>query len=225
MIEFRPFEKILGGFAGRGVLPWESDASVYDFIQLKQVHGDTIHTLQSERDLGSVRPATEGDAMISALKGKALAIRTADCVPILLAHPQGVVAVVHAGWRGTAKQILKKTLGKMRVEFGLGLEEVSVAIGPAICQSCYTVGEEVAELFHQQGGGEFLRKAENSKYLLDLKGLNRFQARELGVPEASIRVFPECTYCRTDLYYSHRHAMARGETNSGRNYSWVSLTP
>jgi len=219
MIPFEPFDKIQGAFLGR-----ESEDAGEEFFQVQQVHGDRIVVLKNLSDKARLA-GREADAVICARWGVPIAVRTADCVPILIAHPSRLVAAVHAGWRGTRAAILEKTLIKMRDEFQVKISELSLAIGPAIGSECYEVGPEVAEAFTEGGMAEFCLTAGPVKFKLDLRAANAAQARRLGIPEAQIETHPDCTRCREDLYFSHRGAMARGEAKAGRNYSWVMISP
>lgn len=219
MLPFEPFDKISGAFLGKGM----GDLSE-EFFQLKQVHGDRIVALKNAKDAKKWR-GSDGDAIICQEWGLPIAVRTADCVPIFVAHPSRVIAVVHAGWRGTSARILEKTLVKLRGEFKLDLAQVAVAIGPAICSQCYEVGEDVAKAFRSQDGEKYLRSGSGGKFFLDLKSANADQAKAMGVLPEGIVLHEECTLCREDLFYSYRGSTGRGETNAGRNYSWLMISP
>lgn len=185
---------------------------------LKQIHGDAVVRIRSEEDFEN-RKHGKGDAVISTLPGRPISIKTADCLPILVAHSRGVVAAVHAGWRGSAKKILGKTLRILQTEFHLKPDELHLAIGPAICQAHYEVGEEVAQEFPAQQYPGALRPA-GKKFLLDLKRVNVLQALQAGVLEKHLTVHPQCTY--EDLqWYSHRRSLKEGWERGGRNYAWV----
>jgi YfiH family protein len=154
----------------------------------------------------------EGDAIVSADAGVAAGIRTADCVPILLADSETrIVACVHAGWRGTAANIIRATVEAMQSR-GCRPENLHVAIGPSIGSCCYEVGAEVARHF------ETWRKAVGSgeKLTLDLPAINEGQLLETGVRQ--IWKCGECTYCHPDRYYSYR----REKEQAGRMISFVS---
>lgn len=209
MKEFKPFEGIQGGFEGK-----RSAAS--SFVLLKQIHGDTIHCLDSKNSRDQVH-LQEGDALLCFEKNISIAVKTADCVPILLAHPDGIIAAVHTGWRGSRLKILEKVLLKIRDEFGKDLRQIHLAIGPAICGSCYEVGEEVAREFSAQ----YVFKKENGKFLLDLKRVNFDLAYALGIPKNQMEVLKDCTLCDTQTYYSFRHESQQALNKEGRNYSWV----
>ena len=113
-----------------------------------QVHGDRIHRVSgTEHSIFGPDAPLQADGLVTAERGLYLGILTADCVPILLFDPGlSVVGAVHAGWRGTAKDISGKAVRKMRDEFGCKSSELLVAIGPAVGPCCYGVGEEVARV-------------------------------------------------------------------------------
>ncbi|MDX1386506.1 MAG: peptidoglycan editing factor PgeF [bacterium] len=204
-----------GGFGGIGHEPPS------DLLLLKQIHGDKIYSLTRREEVAQFR-GNQGDAILSCIPGQPVGVRMADCVPILIAHPSGWVGAVHAGWRGTAKRILAKTLKKLSQEISENLADAILAIGPAISGENYEVGAEVAEAF-SESGSEWLRSKGN-KFLLDLKGINRQQAIEAGVPESHIRVFPQCTFS-DPAFFSYRRAQLWNEDREGRNYAWVMREP
>ncbi|MGA2185917.1 MAG: peptidoglycan editing factor PgeF [Bryobacteraceae bacterium] len=145
----------------------------------------------------------QGDALITDQIGFVLAIRTADCVPILIADPaHHAVAAVHAGWRGTVSGILTKALEAMANRFGTAPENTLVVIGPAIGPCCFEVGPEVVVQFGQP--------AENTH--VDLVEANRRQALGGGVPVSQITVSGRCTRCEPTLFHSYR----RDKERSGR---------
>ncbi|MGH9415498.1 MAG: peptidoglycan editing factor PgeF [Terriglobales bacterium] len=109
-------------------------------LQLRQVHGSLIWL--------DPAPGTAGDGMITARPGRLLALRTADCCPILLADTEHrAVAAVHAGWRGTLAGIAAKAVGEMRRVFSTDPAAVRAAIGPGIRACCYQVSAEVRDQF------------------------------------------------------------------------------
>jgi YfiH family protein len=115
-------------------------------VTLRQIHSDIIHEVR-EVPAQSLR----GDALITRSPGLLLAVQTADCVPIVLADPRRrVVAAIHAGWRGTLKRIVAKTLGRMRMLHGTKPADVLAALGPGIGACCYEVGPEVVQGFASQ---------------------------------------------------------------------------
>lgn len=200
-----------GGFGGIGHQPPE------DLLLLDQVHGDKIRILKQKEDVPEMM-GSPGDAILSCVTGQPVGIRMADCVPILMAHPSGWVGAVHAGWRGTAKEILAKALEKLKQDLSENIEDLILSIGPAISGEVYEVGNEVADVFSHVGTDWIRPKGD--KYLLDLKGINRQQALEAGVPESNIRIFPQCTFL-DPAFYSYRRAQLWNEPKGERNYAWV----
>jgi YfiH family protein len=166
---------------------------------LKQIHSNRVLIAGRAGSLG------EADALVTAVPGVAVSVRTADCIPILLADPRtGAVAAVHAGWRGTAARIAGETLERMRAEFGTRTEDVLAAIGPGIGECCYEVGPDVARQFGEAGPR------------LNLAGLNRRQLEEAGVRPAHIDVISPCTFC-DDRFFSYRREGER----AGRMISFI----
>jgi polyphenol oxidase len=153
----------------------------------------------------------EADAIISSEPGVAIGIKTADCVPVLLADAENrAVAFVHAGWRGTAANILGATIDALRSR-GCRPEDIRVAIGPSIGSCCYEVGEEVARHFSQWPEGIIASGVPK----LDLRAINEMQAREAGVRQ--VWVSDECTFCQAERFYSFR----REKAQAGRMISFV----
>jgi hypothetical protein len=158
----------------------------------KQVHGSKILEHGAGSAEGWVRH-DGADGHITFAPGVALAVQIADCVPVFLAHPSGAVALLHAGWRGTAAGIVKKGISRM-VEQGLDAADLKVHFGPAICGRCYEVGPDT---FEQLTGWQTIRNRN-----VDLRALLSEQAKELGVRQLSAS--PHCTKCDNDRFFSHR---------------------
>jgi purine-nucleoside/S-methyl-5'-thioadenosine phosphorylase / adenosine deaminase len=151
--------------------------------------------------------AGEADALITNATGVPLSIRTADCFPILLADPEPrAVAAVHAGWRGTADEIISRALDMMRSEFGTSPQQIIAAIGPGIGPCCYQIGEEVARRFGLTAAG-----------YVDLAAINREQLIRAGVPASQIDTLRHCTRCESELFHSYR----RDGDRAGRMISYV----
>lgn len=221
MIPFSPFPNMIGGFIGRNFQPCEELSLLENLVHLKQIHSDQVRILEDEKEISQVREM-EGDALITALDNIPIAIKVADCVPILIAHPKGVIAAVHSGWRGSESKILQKTFNIMKEKWHLNLTEAFISIGPAICGKCYEVGEEVAGKFKNYGTDlEPVSSVIPHKYLLDLKNINLQMAEEVGIASHQIEIRRECTLCDEKNFYSYRGATQRGEKNTGRNFGWI----
>lgn len=149
------------------------------------------------------------DALITTMPNVFLAIAVADCVPIAMYDPvKNVVAAIHAGWRGTASKIVKKTIAKLLVQCESRPSDLRVFIGPSAGKCCYEVGNDVASQFPDAVS----EPLENGKYLLDVKEANRLQLVQCGVPERQIEVSPACTISSPEQFHSFR----RDRADSGR---------
>ncbi|MCD5412168.1 MAG: peptidoglycan editing factor PgeF [Thermodesulfovibrionales bacterium] len=160
------------------------------------------------------------DAVVTKRKGILIGIQVADCVPILLYDKRmHVMGAVHAGWKGTAEGILKKTIKVKLDKFYSSPSDLVIAIGPSIGLCCYSVGHEVIEaVVRTTGKGDyFIKKGE--KYCLDLPAANKHQAISSGVPLENIWVSGECTSCLPEKYYSYRNA--KGAT--GRQCGFIGI--
>jgi YfiH family protein len=157
----------------------------------KQVHGTKV------LEHGAGEPGwtrhNGADGHITFAPGVAVAVQVADCVPVFVAHPNGSVALLHAGWRGTASRIVQKGIARM-VEQGLDAADLKVHFGPAICGRCYEVGPDV---FEQLTGWQTIRNRN-----VDLRALLSEQAKEMGVRQ--LTASPHCTKCDNDRFFSHR---------------------
>ena len=136
----------------------------------------------------------EGDALISNRPGVIVGVKTADCVPILLVEPSmHVVASIHAGWRGTAQNIVAATIRCLSDLWKTDPGNIRAAIGPSIGECCYEVGAEVAGRFGIDATGPVH---------LDLRAINEVQLRAEGVSD--IWKSGDCTFCHADRFYSYR---------------------
>ncbi len=170
--------------------------------------------------LGSSLKPEVADAVVTERKGILIGVQVADCVPVLLCEKNaGVIAAVHAGWRGTAGAVLGKTIDTMADRLGCRRERILVAVGPSIRGCSYEVDKEVAvRVETATGKGDYL-SSRGMKYLLDLALANKGQALSKGVLESNIWISPDCTYCNPDKYYSYRYA--RGPT--GRQGGFIGI--
>jgi YfiH family protein len=162
---------------------------------LAQVHGVTVADLDSADFKG---PA---DAAVARGAGKVCAILTADCLPIVLATDSGdMVAAAHAGWRGLAAGVIEATVRAMAVPAG----RLMAWLGPAIGPQHFEVGAEVRDALLSGDAHAVDGFAQNSRgrFMADLWMLARRRLETLGV----IRIYGggECTFTRTDRYFSHR---------------------
>jgi purine-nucleoside/S-methyl-5'-thioadenosine phosphorylase / adenosine deaminase len=180
-------------------------------VTLRQIHSDLVRVAS-----GLVDRECEGDALITDVPGQSIGIRTADCVPVLLADARRrVIAAVHAGWRGTAACIVKKAIEQLRQKYGTEAADLAAAIGPSIRACCYEVSPNVANEFSRWP--KTVRQFAGTKPHVDLALANFLQMEETGVPASSIFDSQLCTACRTDLFFSFR----REPANPGRMLSVI----
>jgi YfiH family protein len=182
--------------------------------EMKQVHGSRVIVCGESEKLNGSRceqGQIEADAAVCGIKGFALAVRTADCLPIFYFDKRSeAVGIAHAGWKGTAEKIAVKTLDAMRKEFGSVPSDIVCALGPAIRSCCYQVGPEFRDRFPSS----VVQKGEVVHF--DLPGENFRQLTEAGVLKENIRDCGKCTCCGVD-YFSYR----RDGANAGRMLSLI----
>lgn len=182
----------------------------------KQVHGVSIvEVTSSDQDCGEV------DGLWTRVPKLPIAVVTADCVPILLMNEtHGLVAALHAGWRGSYQKIVEVFFKSIPTEFTDGSEWKAV-LGPSIRACCYEVSEDLVQQFKDEFPEINHQLLEPSHRKLDLIEVNVYQLLCAGVNEVVIH--PDCTFCKKDdqgdfKYYSYR----RGDRKS-RQYSVIEL--
>lgn len=157
----------------------------------RQVHGNRV--LSHSGGWEGLLRTGEADGHLATEKGIALTVSIADCIPVFFAHESGAVAILHAGWRGTAGRIVDSGLAAL-ARHKIPPDELMVHLGPGICGHCYEVSADVrAELT-----GQPANRAGN----VDLRALLAEQAQEAGVQKISVS--PSCTRCDNELFFSHR---------------------
>lgn len=166
-------------------------------ITLKQIHSSRVVNAAGLNDR-----EREGDALITDEIGRCVGVRTADCVPILLLDSRNhAVAAVHAGWRGTAAEVVKHAIEKMAADFASSPADIYAAMGPSIRDCCYEVGADVADhfadLFPEWGPTSGRRK-------LNLPEANRRQMESAGVAGDHIFDCGLCTTCQPAQFFSYR---------------------
>lgn len=188
-----------------GVLP-ES------FTCAHQIHSNKVISI-TKSDSGKGYFKADGfecDGFVTSDVGVTLAVKTADCVPILMSGEDGqgnviAVAAVHAGWRGTAKNIVSVGVLELK-ERGIDPKNIYAAIGPHICAECFEVDPDCRDEMISMLGApyESFISQKGKKFHIDLGGINRHQLMELGVPEENTDLSDSCTACLPELFYSHR---------------------
>jgi YfiH family protein len=183
--------------------------------QLTQVHGSAVIVIRRDGVAHERRP--EADALVSDAPRVAVAVRAADCVPMLVGDRRtGVVAAVHAGWRGTAARVAVAAVDALGREFGGRPADLIVAIGPSIGSCCYEVGSELVDAFAAAGHDRYLidrwflspppprGSRERPRMRLDVALANRDQLILAGVPGDQIHTAGLCTAMHLDVLTSFR---------------------
>jgi hypothetical protein len=215
-------------------------------VDVHQIHSNLV-LLARAADASRKKPRI-ADGLMSDEPGLLVGIRTADCIPILVAdRKRRAVAAFHAGWRGTVARIVESGIGRMRLQFGSRPEDLVAAIGPGIGPCCYAVGEEVLSSFESQFAyaRELFREVYDSdpvrnKYPmlfmtqrapghseigpslhLNLVEANRRQLLAAGLKPSSVKLIGGCTSCHRELFFSHRGS----EGHAGRMMSVIGIRP
>jgi YfiH family protein len=150
--------------------------------------------------------SAEADALVTSHRLACLTMRTADCVPVLLAtRDAGTVAAVHAGWRGVVAGVLSAAIRALCAKASVLAEEVYVAIGPHIGGNAFEVGPEVVAEFRAVFGSSVpITRTVGAKAFIDLGAALTLQATAAGIPLAQVDGCDLCTHSRPDLFFSHR---------------------
>ena len=184
-------------------------------VTLTQVHGAAVTVVRRGAPVPKTGP--ESDVVVSDSPDVAIAVRAADCVPLLMSDQvTGAVAAVHAGWRGTAARAAVAGLNALEREFGSRPADVVVAIGPSIGPCCYQVGSELVDAFAAAGHERYLidrwfstpppprGSHERPQLRLDVAGANHDQLILAGVPPEQIYSVGLCTAMHLDVLTSYR---------------------
>ncbi|BAZ11966.1 hypothetical protein NIES4071_37940 [Calothrix sp. NIES-4071] len=204
-----------------------SEASGY---RLKQVHGNVVLTPEEiinklatggdDVEAGSDSALVHGDGIASDKSNQAVWVASADCTPALIADIKtGAVAAVHAGWRGTAQKIIPMAIGRL-VSQGSRLEDLRIALGPAIAGEVYQVSRQTAalvgatilsgdedyivETLLEQQNSPILNDPEPDKVRLDVRRVNVLQMENMGISAEQIAVAPYCTFQTPEYFFSYR---------------------
>jgi hypothetical protein len=193
----------------------------------KQVHGDRV--LQNT-EIDPNPALAEADGVYAAKAGRtpqSVWVCTADCVPVLIGDRRlGSVAAVHAGWRGTASKILAVAIAKF-LEQGSQLDDLCVALGPAISGDAYQVSQEVAArvlltIATPQGVSS---DPQPDRYRLDLRAVQQQQLIEMGIGKDRIAIAPYCTLTDAQHFFSYRRNCLEdpGSTSRSPQVQWSGI--
>lgn len=185
-----------------------------NIITPKQVHGNSILIVETGKESG------EFDIVITKTMYP-IGVKTADCQSLLVVEPEaGIVAAIHAGWKGTLLRATEVGIRKI-IEMGGKAQNIKAALGPSMLKSCYEVEGDVASQFQKEfpNWPEILEKKSNRKWLLDVALTNKKQLLHCGVLPQNIDHLEFCTHCHPHRFHSFR----RDGEKAGRMVSFVQI--
>lgn len=210
--------------------------------RVKQVHGNTVlapsEVILSQQELADPHAAIAeppaADGLITEQDGQSVWVCSADCTPVLIADPRtGQVAAVHAGWRGTALKIVPQAIARLQAQ-GSRLQDLRVALGPAIAGERYQVSEQVAvevgatiapldntdlvnavSTLRQLPQSPILEDPQPGRVRLDVRRVNALQLEQLGISAEQVAIAPHCTYQNPEHFFSYRRSKEKKAQWSG----------
>ncbi|HJL16394.1 MAG TPA: peptidoglycan editing factor PgeF [Sandaracinaceae bacterium LLY-WYZ-13_1] len=186
-------------------------------FEVSQVHGRTVVDVKETDAVADVR-AIEADALVTAVEGAAVGVRTADCLPLLLADPRtGAVAAVHAGWRGAAARVVEEAVERLVGVHGSRAEDLLAAIGPHIRLDAFEVSEDVAARIAESAHGARVVEPREPRPHADLAATVRAQLAHVGVRADRVEDVGGCTHAEPTRFFSHR----RDDGRTGRHLSVI----
>lgn len=200
--------------------------------RVQQVHGNTVLVPSELARLENEYASADG--LVTEQPNQAVWACSADCTPVLIADAvTGQVAAIHAGWRGTALKIVPTAIARMRAH-GSQLQDLRIAMGPAIAGEVYQVSEHVAvevgativpvdsddpiavlDALHQLPYSPLLHDPEPGRIRLDVRRVNALQLEQLGVSSEQVSIAPYCTYQTPDRFFSYRRSREKKAQWSG----------
>jgi YfiH family protein len=193
-----------------------------DVVEVHQVHGAAVHVVRPGRPAHAGPRDTFADALVTDDPARVLAVRVADCAPVLLASADArVVGAVHAGWRGVVQGVAPAAIAAM---LELGASDLHAVIGPCIGQDAFEVGPEVVEEFTRALGpvaAAFIRPGRADRSHIDLKAALRAQLLAAGLSAGRISVIDACTAADLARFFSHR----RDAGKTGRMMALIAARP
>ena len=167
-----------------------------------QVHGADVRIVESEDNVAE--NGKEADGLITNLRNTPLLVFTADCVPVVFYDKkQGVVALAHAGWRGTYGNIAGGMVNIMTGKYGCKVEDIKTIIGPSVSVDNYEVSYDLIEKFAALEVQGYYKEVDG-KYYLDLWKLNKELLKKYGILEDNIKIIDFCTVRDNDKFFSYR---------------------
>ena len=181
-----------------GKYGFDHDNIVYN----TQVHGADVRIVESGDDIAE--NGKEADGLITSLQETPLLIFTADCVPVVFYDKQqGVVALAHAGWRGTYRNIAGEMVDIMIDKYGCEVVDIKTIIGPSVSVDNYEVSYDLIEKFAVLEVPNYYKEVDG-KYYLDLWELNKELLKKCGILKDNIKIIDFCTVRDNDKFFSYR---------------------
>ena len=183
--------------------------------QVQQVHGDKLLWCKGSGTMHKEK----ADILLTDQAETALAVRTADCLPILLADPKtGIAAAVHAGWRGTAAQVVTRTVREMQSR-GVQAEDILASLGPCIGPCCFHIDVITADKLANSTPQAESQIQRDPKITANLREINATQLINCGLADVHIERISACTACDNSRFFSYR----RDKKLAGRHLAVVAL--
>lgn len=188
--------------------------SIKEWFNVEQV--SFLNQIHSDKVVIASNTIEEGDALISDETSRAIGVFTADCVPILIIDKKNrVIGAVHSGWRSTAKDIVIKTIEKMKEVYGSDEEFINIYIGPHIKECCFEVGDEVIDIFKKNINFKDCMVNNNK---IDLQSYIIECLLKQGIKKENIFTQELCTYCCEN---TRLHSYRREKQGYGRMFSFI----
>lgn len=186
---------------------------------LTQVHSARVVRI-GRGDSPARLAEVEADAMVTSEPGVFMAVKTADCVPVILAHTERrVVAAVHAGWRGLVSDVIAAAVATVAELAGAPPSEIKASVGPAIAPCCFEVGREVADELARALGTREIILERKSRPHADLWSAAKLRLEQSGLRPDRIEFAGSCTKCGETIFHSYR----REGPGAGRQLSFVGI--
>jgi len=176
-------------------------------VHMQQIHSNSVKTVD-ENDNFYNPPRC--DAVITNKKNTPLMVMAADCSPLLFYDPkQKVIAAAHAGRAGAFENIIENVIGSFVNNFSCDVHDIVVTIGPAICQKCYEINEEIYQEAKEKKV-DFAVHKEKDKLYLNIRKILQQQLHVMGILSQNIEISDICNCCHSDIFYSYRRNQKTG---------------
>ncbi len=196
------------------------------FLNVAPDHLVGVHQVHSADAVvvnGPLTPAPKADGIVTATRGIALAVLTADCQPVLFSDPKAqVIGAAHAGWKGALDGILQATIRQMEM-LGANRGDITAVIGPSISQMSYEVGPEFRDTFVATDPtfARFFLGGSRDRFHFDLPAFGLDRLRQSGIKQA--RWTGHCTYSDPKRFYSYRRSVHEKQADYGRLIAAIRL--